>query len=108
MTGNQPVTVSFFAVGEPVENGLRYTQLPAGSRLPPRNPEQRGLIGLKLRRTDSDKAAKHSGEVAWIRKSRDSGCVQHCAPRITQRNLRPFDSLLQHITVRRAPHASLE
>ena len=82
---------------------------PSGIRLLPRaNPEQGRLSGLKLRRTDPDKPPKHSGEVAWVRKSRDSGSVQDAAPRITQRNLCPFDSLLQHIPVRCAAHASLE
>src|SRR5215470_18820003 len=78
------------------------------SRLPVCNSEQRRLMRLKLRWTDSNKPAKHSGEMAWIRKSRDSGSVQDCALRITQRNLCPFDSLLQYITVWRALHASLE
>ena len=86
----------------------RELEAPSGIRLPLGNPEQRRLIGLKLRRTDSNKPAKHSREVTWIRKSGDSARVQHGAPRITQRSLCPFDSLLQHITVGCATHASLE
>lgn len=78
------------------------------SRLPLRNSDQRRLIVLELGRSDSDKPPEHSGEVAWIRKSRDSGRVHDCALWITQRNLRSFDSLLQYITVRCATHASLE
>src|SRR5215470_7953118 len=88
--------------------GAPVTQAPSGRRWPPRNPEQRRLIELKLRGSNADKPPKHAGEMAWIRKSRDSGRVQDCAPRITQRNLCPFDSLVEHITVRRATHASLE
>jgi len=42
-------------------------QAQSKSCLPLRHPEQRRLIGLKFRRTDSDKPSKHSGEVAWIR-----------------------------------------
>src|SRR5262249_49685848 len=73
-----------------------------------RKSAQRRLVALKLRRTGSDKAPKHSGEVAWIRKTRDNARVQYGALRIAQRNLCRFDSLLQHITVGCATHAFLE
>src|SRR5690349_17746144 len=83
-------------------------EAPSSFRPPVLSPSQRSLVGLKMRRTDADEPAKHSGEMAGVLKPREDGSLQDTAFRITQRILRAFDPLLQQVTMGRAAHASLE
>src|SRR5262249_225653 len=94
----RPTTSAWFSGEVRADPGLVHRPQISSTvriRLPPLgDPEQGRLIRLKLRRTSSDKPAKRPGEGAWILEPWDSGPIEDAAPRIPQRNLRPFDFLL--------------